>query len=328
MIFLSADWGTTLFRLRLIDSTTVVAKHTAGSGISATYAQWQRSELPETERIGFYRAIIEHAIGEWRIDLHGVPLVVSGMASSSIGMLELPYKPLPFDVTGADLRPTVLPPTKDSPRTVYLLPGVRSADDVMRGEETQLVGALAASPGDGVFLFPGTHSKHILVRDGQAVAFKTYMTGEIFGLLAGKSILAASVTAPGQTAAPGEPFFAGVAAAARGAGLLHNAFLTRTNQLFNKYTKKDNYHFLSGLLIGEELRELASGESDPADPTVAWRTMPPAITLVATSPLRESYTAALAFLGFRQVTAIDADEALVAGQSVLLTRFGATIAPI
>ena len=360
----------------------VLATLSSQDGIAATHALWQDSGLPETERVTFYRTVLEKAIGQLaassqssrepnsKIDLQYVPVIISGMASSSIGMLELPYKTLPFDVSGVDLMPAVLPATKRSPRIVYLVPGVRSADDVMRGEETQLIGCglntpsptvntpgptvntparAVNTPGQRVFVFPGTHSKHIHVRDGQAVAFRTYMTGELFALLTKQSVLAASVTAPGETgsasasAAPTpEAFFAGIAAS-QDTSLLHTAFLTRTNQLFHKYSKEDNYHFLSGLLIGEELRDLADApEPRNAPPTVRPATLaavPPArspealtpapdpgpITLVASSPLRESYAAALEFLGFRQVAAIDADEALLAGHCAIFARFGATI---
>jgi len=162
------------------------------------------------------------------------------------------------------------------------------------------------------------------------------MTGELFALLTKQSVLAASVTAPGETgsAAPlPEAFFAGIAAS-HDTSLLHTAFLTRTNQLFHKYSKEDNYHFLSGLLIGEELRDLAyppepQNAPPPARPATLVAVPPPPdpgpITLVASSPLRESYAAALEFLGFRQVAAIDADEALLAGHCAIFARFGATI---
>ena len=399
-MFISCDWGTSAFRLRLLESPSnspadnpspadspgpqdnpspatakVIATLSTNAGIAATHIGWQHNGLPETERVAFYRAVLEKAIGQLadsgqasgkpggRIDLHDVPVVISGMASSSIGMLELPYKPLPFDVSGIDLMPTVLPATKESPRVIYLLPGVRSADDVMRGEETQLIGCgvntrvptinmpgrnidtpgrTINTPGERVFVFPGTHSKHIYVRDGQATAFKTYMTGELFALLTKHSVLAASMTAPGATgsgatesgatgsgetvSASGsvavlpQAFFAGIAAS-RDTSLLHTAFLTRTNQLFDKYSKEDNYHFLSGLLIGEELRDLADAPS-PETPSPPLRH----VTLVASSPLRESYTATLAFLGFWQLAAIDADDALIAGHCAIFARFGATIA--
>ncbi len=408
-MFISCDWGTSTFRLRLLerpadDPTAADGSNPGASpspptakvrsatlstqaGIAATHALWQDSGLPETERITFYRSVLEKAIGQLAassqasgepdsgIDLQNVPVIISGMASSSIGMLELPYKNLPFDVSGVDLLPAVLPAAKGSPRRVYLVPGVRSADDVMRGEETQLIGCgmnrpdfdintpgrAVSTPGQRVFVFPGTHSKHIHVRDGQAVTFRTYMTGELFALLTKQSVLATSVTIPGETgsadgsAAPmPEAFFAGIAAS-QDTSLLHTAFLTRTNQLFHRYSKEDNYHFLSGLLIGEELRDLA----DAPEPRNAPRTVRPAtltavpptrrslapmatpppgpeapssapdpgpITLVASSPLRESYAAALEFLGFRQVAAIDADEALLAGHCAIFARFGATFA--
>ena len=401
-MFISCDWGTSTFRLRLLDSPAdnptaadssnpgdnpspgespahqnnpsqsiakVIATLSTQAGIAATHALWQDSGQPETERLAFYRAVLEKAIGQLaassqpsgepvsKIDLQRVPVIISGMASSSIGMLELPYKALPFDVSGVDLLPAVLPAAKGSPRIVYLVPGVRSADDVMRGEETQLIGCgfntpgpavntpgrAVSTPGQRVFVFPGTHSKHIHVRDGQAVAFRTYMTGELFALLTKQSVLSASVTAPGETGAAGgsaallpEAFFAGIAAS-HDTSLLHTAFLTRTNQLFHKYSKEDNYHFLSGLLIGEELRDLAyppepQHAPPPARPATLTAVPPPPdpgpITLVASSPLRESYAAALEFLGFRQAAAIDADAALLAGHCAIFARFGATIAPV
>ena len=456
-MLISCDWGTSSFRLRLLDSPSnspadgsstaygpgpqdnpnpadkpkpgnssvpadnpspatakVIATLSTSAGIAATHTGWQHSGLPETERVAFYRAVLEKTIDQLadsgqasgeprgRIDLQNIPVIISGMASSSIGMLELPYKPLPFDVSGIDLMPTVLPTTKESPRVIYLLPGVRSADDVMRGEETQLIGCgintrvptinmpgrnidtpgrTINTRGERVFVFPGTHSKHIYVRDGQATAFKTYMTGELFALLTKHSVLAASMTAPGATGSGAtgsgetvsagesvavlpEAFFAGIAAS-RDTSLLHTAFLTRTNQLFDKYSKEDNYHFLSGLLIGEELRDLAdTQEPEPATPSPLARpttlvAVPPSpgpkslapiaafspgpgqitpltatfpgtrhVTLVASSPLRESYAAALAFLGFWQLAAIDADDALIAGHCAIFARFGATIAPL
>jgi 2-dehydro-3-deoxygalactonokinase len=361
--FISCDWGTSAFRLRLIDSSapgaidgsntsaidgsnmsaidgsspSVVATFSSNAGIAATHSAWQTSGRPPIEREAFYREVLERGIGELAkampargeqagspsLDgcpgLDGIAVIISGMASSSIGMLELPYQELPFDISGADLQPTILPPTPASPRTIYIIPGVRSAIDVMRGEETQLLGCGPATPGDRIFIFPGTHSKHVVVRNGQALDFRTYMTGEIFALLSTQSILAASVTAPAATAlptlpraAPPDAFFEGLALS-REYGFLHNAFITRTNQLFQRYSKEDNYHFLSGLLIGEELQSICNG--------------PDPIALLATSPLRESYSAALEFLNYGAVPAIDADQALIKGHCAIFARFGSTIAP-
>jgi 2-dehydro-3-deoxygalactonokinase len=290
-VIISCDWGTSSCRLRVVERGGRVLASTDGiQGVATTFDEWQRSGLPSEARVGFYQAILQAAIAELGIDVRGVPVVLSGMASSSIGMLELPYHPLPFLVSGEDLRPAVIPATPAFPHVLYLVPGVRSDHDVMRGEETQLIGCGAAS---GLFIFPGTHSKHIVVQEGRAVGFTTFMTGEFFGLLSRQSILAASV-AEGEGS--GKAFLAG-ADAARRSGLLHSAFTVRTNQLFGQFSKTDNYQFLSGLVIGEELKGL-----DPQP-----------VVLVAVPPLQHAYAAALQRIGFTEVEHIDADRAVVAG---------------
>lgn len=308
-MMISCDWGTSAFRLRVVDGGLAIALIQSNNGVAATFADWKRSGLPEEHRLDFYRAMLKIALEDLErkhaMDLDGVPLIVSGMASSSIGMLELPYHPLPFSLSGEDLEPAVLPATTDFPHAIVLVPGIRSADDVMRGEETQLIGCVQGpgQPGEGrLFIFPGTHSKHIVVHGGQAVAFDTYMTGEFFSLLSKQSILATSVEA---SALSFEAFVAGVEAA-RKSTILHNAFLVRTNQLFGKFSKADNYHYLSGLLIGEELKGLGRHH---------------ALTLVAVAPILRSYQLALARLGFHSVEIVDADEALLAGHRRLFDRY-------
>jgi 2-dehydro-3-deoxygalactonokinase len=308
-MMISCDWGTSAFRLRVVDGGLAIALIQSNNGVAATFADWKRSGLPEEHRLDFYRAMLKIALEDLErkhaMDLDEVPLIVSGMASSSIGMLELPYHPLPFSLSGEDLEPAVLPATTDFPHAIVLVPGIRSADDVMRGEETQLIGCVQGpgQPGEGrLFIFPGTHSKHIVVHGGQAVAFDTYMTGEFFSLLSKQSILATSVEA---SALSFEAFVAGVDAA-RKSTTLHNAFLVRTNQLFGKFSKADNYHYLSGLLIGEELKGLGRHH---------------ALTLVAVAPILRSYQLALARLGFHSVEIVDADEALLAGHRRLFDRY-------
>ena len=224
-----------------------------------------------------------------------------------MGIRELPYHPLPFDVTGVDLRLSVLPATLDFPHTILLVPGIRSHDDVIRGEETQLIGCRApVEKEERVFIFPGTHSKHITVRDGQAVGFTTYMTGEFFDLLAQKSLLAVSVARPGSKALT-TAFYAGIDAT-RNSSILHSAFSVRTNQLFKRLVKEDNYQYLSGMLIGEELKG------------VGYRP----ITLVSSGALLSSYQAALQYLGVPPIQTIDADNALIRGH-VILSRLAAAV---
>ena len=147
----------------------------AGSdGISAVHGAWQAAGADAAAREPFYLEVLRRQVarlaGETGRTLAGLPLVVSGMATASVGLRELPYKELPFAADGSDLRTALLPASPQLPHPLLFISGARSADDVMRGEETQLVGAVAQRPGsDGLFLFPGTHSKHVRVRDGRAI---------------------------------------------------------------------------------------------------------------------------------------------------------------
>src|ERR1700722_13794808 len=148
-MIISCDWGTSSFRMRLVDNPsagsappTIHSSLHRPTGIAATFSDWQRSGLPGMQRINFYRAILQGAIDDLQRqsghDLRGLPVILSGMASSSIGMLDLPYHPLPFSVTGEDLQPAILPATADFPQAIVLMPGIRSENDVMRGEEEKV----------------------------------------------------------------------------------------------------------------------------------------------------------------------------------------------
>ncbi len=140
-----------------------------------------------------------------------------------------------------------------------MISGIRSDDDVIRGEETQLLGCIEKEKAHQLFIFPGTHSKQILVRNGIVIEFKTFMTGEFFELLSKKSILAASVEENGELSDVDNlrSFQSGVSESLR-SNLLHSSFKIRTNNLFQNLSKQQNYFFLSGLLIGTELKELVT----------------------------------------------------------------------
>lgn len=266
--FLSCDWGTSSFRLRLVQApalTTIAAVHT-GSGIAATWQAWQSAGLQGSlQRWRFYTDKIKPAIQSIEQQAgrlpEGIPLIISGMASSSIGMMELPYGRLPFATDGRGVLTHLEPANANLPHDVLLISGIRSEDDVMRGEETQLIGCIPRNAGaatEGTYIFPGTHSKHIQVKNGEATGFQTFMTGELFDLLRRHSILKDAVAAPEGAAQPSlnNSFREGVNAGARG-NLLHTAFGVRTNQLFGRLTKTENLDYLSGLLIGAELQSLA-----------------------------------------------------------------------
>lgn len=321
--FLSCDWGTTAFRLRLVGSEPrrVLAANRGEQGIAATFAAWKAAGGQPGDRWSHFSRVIEHHLArlaeETGASLADIPLVISGMASSSMGMRELPYGELPLVLDGSGLVVERVASQADFPHPVVLICGVRSDDDVMRGEETQLIGACAlgaaheAAPAPRRrFVFPGTHAKHVDVRAAQAVGFRTYMTGEFFDLLSGKSVLANSVAAGADLDRPENlaGFAAGVQAGAAG-NLLHAAFRVRTRALLEKAAATENYHYLSGLLIGAELRDLDAPDTP--------------ITLVGAGPLLAAYRHAFHVLGSRAPLAVlDADDCLIAGQLTVATLLG------
>ncbi|SMB80909.1 2-dehydro-3-deoxygalactonokinase (2-keto-3-deoxy-galactonokinase) (2-oxo-3-deoxygalactonate kinase) [Hymenobacter roseosalivarius DSM 11622] len=316
--FLSCDWGTSSFRLRLVEceGLNVLAKASSKEGNAATAELWQQAQQPPEQRLGFYLAILQKHLNTLEeaveTSLHEVPVVVSGMASSTVGMMELPYKPLPFATDGSDLTTEILEPTNDFKHPVLLVSGIKSKDDVMRGEEVQLVGCrFETTAAAQLFLHPGTHAKHVLVRDGRAVSFKTYMTGELFSLLSKKSILAVSVEEGGHLGEGNNRqwFEKGVQASQR-ANLLHNAFLVRTNDLFKKASKQENYFYLSGLVIGSECQDLLNN-------------LPASIMLAGEAVLLDHYSAALRMLGIADKCPIEtkmAVEVTLGGQLAVLNH--------
>lgn len=280
-LVICGDWGTSSLRLRLVETADLSVLSTVASdeGIGGSSGL-----LP--------LVLLRHITSLGSPD--DVDVVLSGMASSNIGLLEVPYTPLPFSVDGSNLRSAW---TMAGPHRCLVISGVCSLDDVMRGEETQLVGAFR---GDGLYILPGTHSKHIVVRSGTAISFRTFMTGEFFALLSQHSLLSRSV-------ANGEPFDApafaqGVLDGSR-EPLLNAVFRVRTNQLFERYTRYQNMDYLSGLLIGAELSAIS---------------VPPVIVGSASQTLL--YATALEVLGFPPPVTVDGGEAAVRGQCAIWGR--------
>jgi 2-dehydro-3-deoxygalactonokinase len=260
-----------------------------------------------------------------RFDPAGPPVIVSGMASSSVGWRELAYAPVPFALDGSSTRresfPLDLGPAGSV--RVHLVSGVATATDVMRGEETELLGILAEGRFDsvsrnGIVVLPGTHSKHVVLRDGRVMDFRTYMTGELFDVLGAHSLLRASVTATEPVAglevsANRAAFVEGVAAAAE-IGLPGSLFKVRTRALLGSVPPGANRHFLSGLLIGAEVGDLRRG-GPSAGP----------ILLAGGPAVSGSYHAAFAGIGMSDLVTIvrpeDVALASVRGHQRLLAHW-------
>jgi 2-dehydro-3-deoxygalactonokinase len=314
--FLSCDWGTSAFRLRLIDvqSGNILAESSNTQGIGVVYTAWKKSGNNDSERIDFYLAVINKAVKAIEKSIgattDNIPIIISGMASSTIGMIELPYAKLPFSLNGNDLQYIKTERTDSFLHELIIISGACTYNDVMRGEETQLIGCSdGQTGGKHFFIFPGTHSKHVLVVDGKATQLRTHMTGEFFELLSKKSILADSIAAGGAIEDAGNKaaFEKGVAECWQ-ENLLNSCFMVRTNQLFNRYSKTENYFYLSGLLIGAEIRELINNKITT-------------ITIAGNDKLALNYILALKLFRIETgITIVDASTATIKGQMIIYKR--------
>ncbi|MFC5408577.1 2-dehydro-3-deoxygalactonokinase [Larkinella bovis] len=319
---LCCDWGTSSFRLRLVNAVhyEILEERISQEGIASVFNAWKKTgESNGIARADFFREHLKKQIEligrNVSVPLETIPVAVSGMASSSIGMEEVPYAVLPFSMDGSQASIRHIEATEPFPHELILIAGVKSAEDVMRGEETQLIGLAALldqeenRPDDAIFIFPGTHSKHMYVHSGQLLNFETYMTGEVFNLMASHSILKDSID-PGHfsdfSGSNLDAFQAGVMAS--NSSLLNRLFTVRTNQLFDKFSKTENAFYLSGLLIGAELKPLLKKEN--------WQ-----LVLCSGSNLFPFYQQALEALNLAgRTTTIPAeliDKATIVGQVIL-----------
>lgn len=293
MDFISCDWGTTHFRLRWSDNS--------GNREIQTDEGAARLAARGGDRAAVYRETLERgleALGAPR----DLPVVLSGMASSTLGWKELPYARLPFALDGS----TAVWERLDA-RTI-LVSGFCSESDMVRGEETQALGIAAtlgtASADPACWILPGTHSKHLEVRSGFIVEVRTFMTGELFDLLTHHSVL--RHTTDGQAPFDADAFAEGVEAARQGpvTGAL---FQARTRQVLGHKPAAANASFLSGLLVGAELEPLIRRECP--------------LLIAASGSLRTAYSTAARRLGLEpRLTLLESTSLTARGQEVLLRR--------
>lgn len=241
---LAIDWGSSGFRAyRLGDDGAVLETRTGTSGIAS---------LTHTD----YAVVLRQQIGDWLDAAPAVPVLLSGMVGSRQGWREAPYASCPAGL--ADLVDKLCPVELGQGRIAHIVPGLscRTADDVpdvMRGEETQIFGLDLS---DATICLPGTHSKHADLRGGRITGFRTAMTGEIFAQLKSQGLIAAMLQAD-KTADPDtaeSAFAAGIARSEQAGGLLHHIFGVRTRRLFDEVCAAAGADYLSGILIGHELR--------------------------------------------------------------------------
>ena len=289
---IALDWGTTSLRAYRFDGDGQVAEsRQLPSGIL-------RVATEGSATAGFERAF-EQACGDWRCAWPASAIIACGMIGSAQGWREAAYLEVPTSLD--DLGRALTEVETQSGAVLHIIPGLieRAAlPEVMRGEETQVTGAIEgeeAPTGPGADLWiglPGTHSKWVRVRDRRIVQFHTFMTGEVFAALCAHTILGRTMRPP---ATPDHHAFdRGVAVAcspeAR-AGVLSTIFSTRTLGLVGALSAEAQADYLSGLLVGHEIASLAHfGE----------RRAP--IVLVGNDDLCDRYRRALAAFGHALVT--------------------------
>ena len=281
--WIAVDWGTSHLRVWAMRGGVPVAAVTSDKGMSTLERNMFEPALLD---------VIEPWLGQGRMTV-----VACGMVGSRQGWAEAAYAAVPATPVSSNLTRAA---TRDARLAVHILPGLKqdAPADVMRGEETQIAGFLAQSPGfGGVICLPGTHTKWVQVSAGEIVSFRTFMTGELFALLSKQSVLRHSVgegwdgTAFGE--AVGEALSRPEATAAR-------LFSLRAETLLHGLDPGAARARLSGTLIGAELaaaRPYWLGQD---------------VVIIGAAGLSARYAEALAIQGL-EAKIVDATDATLAG---------------
>lgn len=237
--WVAVDWGTSSLRLWAIQDGEAVAERRSDQGMGRL--------TPDA-----FEPTLLAQLGDWLPATGALTVLICGMAGAKQGWHEAPYRGVPCAPTG----PQVRVDAQDPRLRVGILPGLCQMEppDVMRGEETQIAGLLAVEPAfDGCVCLPGTHSKWARVAGGQVQSFTTFMTGELFDVLAKHSILRLSI-GEGWDA----PAFLRAVTEARAAPLSTQLFGLRAGSLVSGLSPDTARARLSGLLIGAELDAVAA----------------------------------------------------------------------
>lgn len=251
---IALDWGTSSLRAFLLgDAGQVLQTRSTSQGLQA---------LPLPGAAGFEKAFADIA-GDWLASWPQLPVVAGGMVGSAQGWKEAPYVRCPADVGSLAAHSVSVP--SGAGVDVVIAPGLLldetgTAPDVIRGEEIQIAGALAANPAlaeAATMVMPGTHSKWVQVKAGRITYFSSYMTGELFSLLVKHSILGRLMTeaVTEEPTAAEAAFEQGVQAArhSQPGDFTHQIFAARTLGLTRRLPQHLLKNYLSGLLIGHEL---------------------------------------------------------------------------
>ncbi|MEP6885980.1 MAG: 2-dehydro-3-deoxygalactonokinase [Gammaproteobacteria bacterium] len=317
--FLAGDWGTSHLRLLLCDANGVVLDSRHGPG--AAEIRGHEPAAHDAARVAArrYTETFAALTARWEADFGALPAVLCGMVGSSIGWIQAPYVPCP-----ARPEQIVDACVTADPGQIHIVPGLSCrnrfhAPDFMRGEETQILGALhldgALRSGLRILCLPGTHTKWVVLEHGLVREFFTAPTGELFALLRDHSVL---VHKPAGDAAAfdAHAFKEGLAhfGDAPQAQLLHRLFECRSRQLSGELAPQSADAYLSGLLIASDVHGAMSLLSE---------SIAAAVQLIGAPQLMQLYAAALGSHGCEAIQ-MDGAEAALAGLTYVQRRLSQT----
>ncbi|MGT3967908.1 2-dehydro-3-deoxygalactonokinase [Klebsiella grimontii] len=277
--YIAIDWGSTNLRAWLYQDDQCLESRQSAAGVTRLNGESPAAMFSEITR-------------GWRDG--ATPAVLAGMVGSNVGWKVAPYLPVPVDFSAIGQQLTSVGDK------VWIIPGLSVSRDanqnVMRGEETQLLGARMIAP-SSVYVMPGTHCKWVQADRQQINDFRTVMTGELHYLLLRHSLVGAGL--PEQVSAPGA-FNAGLERGLHSPDILPRLFEVRASHVLGSLPREQVGEFLSGLLIGAEVATLSERFRDPQ------------VTIVGGEALANRYQQALSAIG-RQTTVVSGDNAFQTG---------------
>ncbi len=244
---IAIDWGSTRFRSWLLDPK--------GTEIDSIDEEFGILNINDKQ----YIKVFEQLLGSWIKEYKAIPIIASGMIGSRQGWIEAPYLECPSgtehlarNLAYLKIKSNIINETL----SMAIVPGIKlfqnGVPDVMRGEETQVSGLVWNKIKFGLCIFPGTHSKWVILNEGLIENFTTFMTGEIFSLIANRSIINKSMVG---TSFKKDEFELGCKQSFNSSyGFLKEVFSARTMELFEKIEPRGIHSYLSGLILGNEIK--------------------------------------------------------------------------